>query len=340
MPINFNEIPNELDIALKPSRSSYTVLEEINARQQLLQERQIKCKNIEVFYEKPKKKPHRYTYKYFCVCPRYNPKYPCNHSGNVVIDRDVLSKEEHIVHLATPKENKAAPRKMPRFYQKKFIMPNCTARINKLAIPDMKHVLHTLTHYKHLLSHRNKSALKQHLEEKPKVEYTNIATALEWMEEERRLKKVAKRMEKLRCQKLERKIIQKQRIQIKKIVAVLFEEMKEFLLNDQFVMDDSSPLVEVILENIKEFTDKEFHTTDNLREYQKILAFNLAVWINKFISNLNIHVAELPQAAQPQMGISEPEVQTLLPVGDYISCTSGSDEICCEEGIKNRTTTQ
>lgn len=256
MAINFDEIPNELEVTEEPASTIHTVLEEINARQHLLQERSIKCKNISPFYEKTKKKPPRYTYKYFCVCPRYNPRYPCEHTGNVIVDRDVLTPAEHIVYLSTPKENKAAPRKSPRFYQKKYILPNCTARINKLAAPDIKHVTHTLNHFKHVLPKRHRLALKQHLQEKPKVEYTNIATALEWLEEEKRLKKVAKRMEKLRCQRLQRKIIYKQRRQIKKIVYVLFEEMKEFLLNDQFIMEDSSPLVEVILEALMDFTGK------------------------------------------------------------------------------------
>ncbi|XP_061394921.1 uncharacterized protein LOC133330501 [Musca vetustissima] len=339
MAINFEEIPHEISVAPKPAtRTKRTVLEEINARQHLLQERSIKCKNIPTFYEKPKKKPHRYTFKYFCVCPRYNPHYRCQHRGeNVIIDRDVLTAHEHIVHLATPRENQAAPRLPPRFYQKKFILPNCTARIHKLAMPDSKHVMHTLANFKHILPKRHRSALKGRLEEKkPKIEYTNIATALEWMAEERRLKKVAKRMERLRCRKIQRQIVQKQRTQIKKIICVLFEEMREFLLNDQFIIDDASPLVGVIMETLREFTNKDFYVTNNLKEYQKILSLNLAVWINKFISNLNIHIAQTPeqyeqeqqQRQQPQqMAGQQPEMPvTFLPLADYISYTTSSSE--------------
>lgn len=256
MAINFNKIPDQIEISPEPPKPTRTVLEEINARQCLLQERYIKCKNIGPLYEKPKKRPHRYTYKYFCVCPNYNPQYVCQHIGNIVIDRDVLTPQEHIVHLATPKENKGAPRKLPRFYQKKFIVPNCTARVNRLATPVVRQVIHTLTHFKHLLTNRHRVALKQRLETKPKVEYTSITVALEWLEEEKRLKKVAKRMEKARCKKLQRKILNKQRTQIKKIICVLFEEMKDFLLNDQFIMDENSTLVAVILETLKEFTGK------------------------------------------------------------------------------------
>ncbi|XP_058985103.1 uncharacterized protein LOC131805655 [Musca domestica] len=337
MAINFEELPHEIDVsAANPVRTTRTVLEEINARQHLLLERSVKCKNIPPFYEKPKKQPPRYTYKYFCVCPRYNPQYPCQHSGNVVVDRDVLTPREHIVYLSTPRANHAAPRRMPRFYQKKFILPNCTARINRLASPDLKRVSETFTNFRHILSKRHRSALKEHLQQKPKVEYTSIATALEWMAEERRLKKVAKRMERLRCQKISRQILRKQRTQIKKIICVLFEEMREFLLNDQFIMDDGSPLVEVILETLREFTDREFFVTNNLKEYQKILSLNLAVWINKFISNLNIHIAESPQQQNEQQqqqqmappmsdGILHEMPQSFLPLADYIPYTSSSE---------------
>uniref|UniRef100_A0A1I8QE41 SWIM-type domain-containing protein n=1 Tax=Stomoxys calcitrans TaxID=35570 RepID=A0A1I8QE41_STOCA len=331
MAINFNKIPNEMDETLDTPNPKRTVLDEINERQQLLQQHSINCKNIEPFYEKPQRNGLRYTYKYFCVCPRYNPPYPCEHTGNVVIDRDILTKAEHIAYLSRPNVRIAATRMPPRFYPKKLIVPNCTARISKLAAPDIKHVRHTLNHYQHLLSERHRSALQQYMEEKPTIEYTNIATALQWMEEERRLKKVAKRMEKLRCQKLSRKIKRKQRSQIKKIMWVLFEEMKEFLLNDQFVMDEGSPLVNVIWENLKEFTAGELYWISNLSEYQKVLACNLAVWINKFISNLNIHVNERPQQhqyeQQTRMERLALERQTFLPISDYIPCSSDSEEI-------------
>ena len=46
------------------------------------------------------------------------------------------------------------------------------------------------------------------------------------------------------------------------------------------------------------------------------MANNITVWINKFISNLNIHIAAPIQALPP----SKPE--TFLPVKDYISITS------------------
>lgn len=69
--------------------------------------------------------------------------------------------------------------------------------------------------------------------------------------------------------------------------------------------------------------------TSNLREYQKILAFNLAVWINKFISNLNIHVAPAPPKAPVQ---EEPnKLGSFLPVSDYISCSTGEEEWCPEQ---------
>ncbi|KAM7355403.1 reduction in Cnn dots 7 [Cochliomyia hominivorax] len=335
MAINFEEIPSAIEIPLKPTEPQRSVVEELEARQHLQNERSIKCQDIHPFFERRQKKPLRYTYKYFCVCPRYNPKYTCKHSGNIIIDRDILTSKEHIVYLATPKPNLAAPRKLPQYYLKKSIIANCTARINHLAKPDLRLVNQTLNNFNHILNRRRKHLLNEHLLPSNDVEYTSIQKALEWLNEEHRLKRVAKRKERLRCQKLKRKILKRQRKQIKKIVCVVFEKMKDFLLNDQFVMDEGSALVSVILETLREFSDKHFYITNNLQEYQKILSSNLAVWINKFISNLNIHIedeppiqyeAELPQTEKPTQ-----ELSSFLPIDDYISQSSGSEEFYYEE---------
>lgn len=69
--------------------------------------------------------------------------------------------------------------------------------------------------------------------------------------------------------------------------------------------------------------------TSNLREYQKILAFNLAIWINKFISNLNIHVAP-SSPKKPRDGEGD-KLESFLPLSDYISCSSGEEEWCPDE---------
>lgn len=69
--------------------------------------------------------------------------------------------------------------------------------------------------------------------------------------------------------------------------------------------------------------------TSNLREYQKILAFNLAIWINKFISNLNIHVAPAP--IKKPTGDEGDKLGSFLPLSDYISCSSGEQEWCPDE---------
>ncbi|KNC30921.1 hypothetical protein FF38_09306 [Lucilia cuprina] len=338
MAINFEEIPSEIEIPHEPTQQTKTVQQELNERQSLLNERSIKCKEIRPFFEKLQKPAPRFMYRYLCVCPRYNPQYVCKHTGNIIIDRDVLTPEEHIVYLATPKANFAAPRQMPRYFLRKSIIANCTARINRLAKPDLKQVTDTLNNFNHVISRRHRRSLKKRLEKSENVEYTTIQKALDWLGEEKRLRKVAKRKEKLRCKKLSRKIVTKQRQQIKKIVCILFEEMKDFLLNDQFIMDESSSLVMVILETLREFTDKEFYITSNLREYQKILAFNLAVWINKFISNLNIHVAEPPKpkdemSAQQQQPTERQtqELSSFIPVGDYISPIVSEEELYEDE---------
>lgn len=256
MSFNFEEIPSVIEIPHEPATKTRTVLEELNARQYLLSERAIKCRDIRPFFKKTKKPSPHYTYKYLCVCPRYNPQYACKHAGNIIIDRDVLTPQEHLVYLATPKPNLALPRKMPRYFLKKSIIANCTPRINRLAKPDLKRVSETLNNFNHLISRRHKRTLRKRLEKSSDIEFTSIQRALELISEEKRLRRVAKRQERIRCQKLRRKIASKERQKIKKIICIMYEEMKEYLLNDQFIMDENSSLVTVILEALREFTGR------------------------------------------------------------------------------------
>ncbi|XP_011193174.1 uncharacterized protein LOC105218974 [Zeugodacus cucurbitae] len=314
MSSTFDKIPSVIEIQLEPIKK-LTVSQELEAAKGLLHQRKTQCSAIKYKYKRPKRAPLLYGYKFFCVCPQYNPQYACKHTGSVIIDRDVLTKEEHMCYLSTPRENIAAPRKRPRYYQKKIIMPNCTTRIEQLAMPDIKRVRWTLDVYKAALRKRQIKSLKHHLDHKSKVVSYSINTALSYIEEEKRLQRVAKVLQKRQCRRLKKHILSKQRRQIRKIICVLFEEMRDFLLNDQFLIDERSTLCAVILEQIRNFTDNEFYTTSNLREYQQVLANNLTVWINKFISNLNIHLAPPPVLTENL------EPDTFLPVKDYISCS-------------------
>lgn len=76
--------------------------------------------------------------------------------------------------------------------------------------------------------------------------------------------------------------------------------------------------------------------TSSLREYQKILAFNIAIWINKFLSNLNIHIAAVPEK-DDQINITRDNqnermnISSFLPVSDYVSCSSENVEEWCED---------
>ncbi|XP_044570959.1 uncharacterized protein LOC6492930 isoform X2 [Drosophila ananassae] len=160
---------------------------------------------------------------------------------------------------------------------------------------------------------------------KPPVEAMSMEKAVEYMEEEMRQRRAAKRVLQRRCKGLKKRILQRQRKQMQKMICVLFEEMKDFLLNDQFIVDENSPLCCVILERLREFTDQEFYTTSNLREYQRILANNLTVWINKFISNLNIYLApqQIP-VQRPMMAENDPE--QFVPLSDYISVSDIPEE--------------
>ncbi|XP_054731913.1 uncharacterized protein LOC129240255 isoform X1 [Anastrepha obliqua] len=319
----FEKIPSTIEIKIEPP-NKLTVSKKLEAAKSLLHQRKTQCSSIKQQHKKTKRAPLLYGYKFFCICPKYNPQYACKHTGNVIIDRDVLTKEEHLCFLSTPRENLAASRKRSRYYQKKISRPNCTTRIDQLALPDLKRVRGTLEEYKNALRKRQINSLKQQLDKRSNVVSYNIKTALSYIEEERRLKKVATLLRKQECRKLKKYILRKQQRQIRRIICALFEEMRDFLLNDQFLIDQQSTLCAIILEQIRNFTDSEFYTTSNLREYQQVLANNLTVWINKFISNLNIHISP------PPVPTEHIEPETFLPVSDYISCSESIDNEECQ----------
>ncbi|XP_034103442.1 uncharacterized protein LOC132793553 [Drosophila nasuta] len=309
-----------------PTDPGVTVADELNARLAMVQLRPDRAKPIKRLVKSNIPEP-QHMYRYYCVCPRYHPCYvPCQHTGQIIIDRDMLKREEHICFLATPKKNFISQQrlKQPRYITKKIYVPICTARMERLAIPHPMRVKDTFKYFKHVLPPRHIAALQQQMKPKPPVEAMSMEKAMEYMEEEMRQRRAQKQQHKKRCNGLKKMILERQRKQMMKIVCVLFEEMKDFLLNDQFVIDEQSPLCAVILERIKEFTEQEFYTTSNLRDYQRILANNLTVWINKFISNLNIYLA--PQQVPVARTMHADRDETFVPMSDYISLSEEMGE--------------
>ncbi|XP_039485813.1 uncharacterized protein LOC120448086 [Drosophila santomea] len=303
-----------------------TVADELNARLAMVHVRETRAKRIRRLV-KFTANDTQALYRFICVCPRYHPCYvPCQHTGQIIIDRDVLSREEHICFLATPKKDFSSPQlaKQARYYTKKIYVNQCTARVERLADPHPMRVSDTYNFFKDYLSPRHRAALENQMKPKPPVEAMSMEKALEYMEEEMRQRRAAKRVHKRRCKGLKKRILLRQRKQMQKIICVLFEEMKDFLLNDQFIVDENSPLCCVILERLREFTDQEFYTTSNLQEYQRILANNLTVWINKFISNLNIYLAPQQIPVQRQM-MAENDPEQFVPLSDFISVTDEAD---------------
>lgn len=345
-PLNFHKLncegerPIPKKVAAQMADEAPTVADELNARLGMLQVRPESSKPIKPLV-KSAPVERLYMYKIVSVCPSKEAEKEkeaaanirCQHTGNIIIDRDLLTTEEHLCFLATPKKHltsarqAAAAAQTPRFIKKRITLPACTARVERLADPDVGRVKDILRYFKAILPPRNVQALQSQMKPKPAVEPMSMEKALEYMQEDQRLKRVAKQMHNRRCRSLRKRILQRQRKQMCKIVCVLFEEMKDFLLNDQFIIDEHSPLCAVILERIKDFTDQEFYTTSNLREYQRILANNLTVWINKFISNLNIYLA--PQQIPVKRSIYHAEdPEQFVPVSDYISAseTHGEEE--------------
>lgn len=346
--VNFNTMVSDMppQPILPPKIDDITVADELNARLAMVQLRPDRAKRIPRLVKTEIPSP-QHMYKFFCVCPRYHPCYvPCQHTGQIIIDRDMLKREEHTCFLATPKKNFLSPQrlKQPRYVTKKIYVPICTARMERLAVPHPMRVRDTYKYFRHILPPRHVAALQEQMRPKPAVETMSLEKAMEYLEEEIRQRRALRKKHKQRCTGLKKLIIERQRKQMMKIICVLFEEMKDFLLNDQFIIDEQSPLSSVILERIKEFTGKsesyslyysttvfyiymyihvlsfveqEFYTTSNLRDYQRILANNLTVWINKFISNLNIYMA--PQQIPVARSMHGENDETFVPVTDYIS---------------------
>ncbi|XP_020816534.1 uncharacterized protein LOC110190409 [Drosophila serrata] len=337
--INFLKTQCEVRTEHKPVDPSTaegpTVADELNARLAMVHVRESKAKRIRRLVKYPAKEMQG-LYRFICVCPRYQPCYvPSEPTGQIIIDRDVLSRKEHICFLATPKKDFMSPQlapgaQRPRYYTKKIVVNQCTARVERLADPHPMRVSDTFKYFKDYLSPRHIAALENQMKPKPPVEAMTMERALEYMEEEIRQRRAAKRVHKRRCKGLKKRILQRQQKQMQKIICVLFEEMKDFLLNDQFIVDENSPLCCIILERLREFTDQEFYTTSNLREYQRILANNLTVWINKFISNLNIYLTPQQQAPEQRPMIAYNDPEQFVPLSDYISL---SEELGVEEMV-------
>lgn len=116
----------------------------------------------------------------------------------------MLSREEHICFLATPKKDFSSPQlaKQARYYTKKIYVNQCTARVERLADPHPMRVSDTYNFFKDYLSPRHIAALENQMKPKPPVEAMSMEKALEYMEEEMRQRKAAKRVQKRRCKGL------------------------------------------------------------------------------------------------------------------------------------------
>lgn len=146
-----------------------TVADELNARLAMVQLRPDRAKRIKRLVKSQIPEP-QHMYRYYCICPRYHPCYvPCQHTGQIIIDRDMLKREEHICFLATPKKNFLSPQRLrqPRYITKKIYVPICTARMERLANPHPMRVKDTFKLFKHVLPPRLITALQEHMKPKP-----------------------------------------------------------------------------------------------------------------------------------------------------------------------------
>uniref|UniRef100_A0A182JP56 Uncharacterized protein n=1 Tax=Anopheles christyi TaxID=43041 RepID=A0A182JP56_9DIPT len=102
---------------------------------------------------------------YKLVYPSPQKYKKCQHSGNFILDREVLKPVDHIEFIAQPKQ--MVHQKRPHYIKHK--LSSATNRIKTLARPGTSHVKNTLERYSTQLSPKQKQHLESLLEPKPFV---------------------------------------------------------------------------------------------------------------------------------------------------------------------------
>ncbi|XP_055844497.1 uncharacterized protein LOC129910918 [Episyrphus balteatus] len=335
--LTFDCIPDTID-EFDLNENGHSVLDEINRCRHLYKKRQVlkRQKAIDIkplYYEQMRRRDlvAKYpVYKFWYTSPKPPKKPdPCSHVGRIILDRDILTKNEHISFLAQPKADLGRKVKPPQWTCQKRYLPNCTTRVESLAHPKTIRVQHNCHDFQNILSVRQATNLRKTLQ-KPPLEYTAIENAITYIHEERRLKNIVKSETIRKCNQIKQKLLKIERKQMLKIIYALYEVMKEFLVGDQLEMssDEVNSLSKVLERKITEFCDcDDSSSTSHVRQLLKTVSINLAIWIEKFTSNCGFKNAHVDKESEEDERVKCKEMENpefLLPVEDYISYHSMS----------------
>lgn len=316
------------DIANEDPQS---VMDEIARCRRLYEKRQklkkLKAIDIKPLYYEHKKKRDLIAKYPVDKCWITYPKrkvVPCKHTGKIIIDRDILTKNEHINFLAEPKPCFARKLMCPQRCCIRRYLPNCTTRVVCLSHPMPRRVKNTWEDYHHVLSIRQAMNLRKTLQ-KPPLDLTSIDNALTYIHEESRLQNVVKKEANRKCNNIKKKLLKVERHQMTNIILALYEIMKEYFTSNQFQMnpDEVNCLSRILERKIAAFCNCDYkNSTSHVRQLLKAFSINLAIWIHKFTSNCgfkndNVDSEEEEETKDKCKPFEHPEF--LLPVEDYIS---------------------
>lgn len=232
------------------------------------------------------KKPFQYKpgvlYKVEFPAPEKIPK--CHHYDNLIFDRDLWSREEHISHLAKHKNHavdwwkkiKVVPRQIPPL----------TQRICELARPKKRYLLDTwYTHAENLDAQRIDKF--RHI-----LHSFDVMTgqeAVKYMRDIRKDEKVRRKYRSKELSKVRRKIEKLQLYDIQKVIYRIFSDMRILLLDHQeyHLDEDMNLLSKQILKLICRLLKVRFPKGPDKNKIKSRVMQNLsdkiAVWLDNFL---------------------------------------------------------
>ncbi|XP_053663138.1 LOW QUALITY PROTEIN: uncharacterized protein LOC128712268 [Anopheles marshallii] len=179
------------------------------------------------------------------------PKIPkCQHSGNFILDRDVLNPADYIDFIARPKE--VIRRKKPHYVKHK--LSSATNRIKTLARPGTTHVKATLERYSTQLSPKQKQHLQSMLEPKP---FVTIMESIGYAKQQRSDEAMWQRHMAKQEQKLLHKIHRWENELLKIAMNRLAKQLRDYYLtpSEPPLTEEAVRISRVILHYICHFLD-------------------------------------------------------------------------------------
>lgn len=208
----------------------------------------------------------------------------CHHCDNLIIDRQILTRSEHIDVLSRPRNSghkKRSPKLVPRS------IPPMTNRMNELAQPKKRDVILTWQRYAPILTGKQIDTFQGILASYQVMDNKRAAEYLKQCGKDERLRRKFQKME---VKKLRKDIERIYLDQIKDVILRVFNEVKGYLLGHQeFCLDPQMTQVsEKILKMICRFLKCQMPSGSTKKGQLKgrameMLADKITVWAQAFL---------------------------------------------------------